>query len=226
MIGPLWSNSGNARSRRHVTDELTHDSLVVWLKFSCYEGNGLKGLGAAEEIQPHFKHKQTHIAEFVRRLQNHYPRNVKASGTSPENLTSAPWLPASWNERSRSRPSRFKHLRRFFIFWFFEIHREIASVSNGSFRFESKSATNRQANRRHRELRFGVTPVMVLEARVNPAKRHGSGRLLLRRRRSTSSLQPPVCSLQPPASSLKPPASSLQPPALLSAETREEVVGG
>ena len=111
---------------------------MVWLKLSCYEGNGLKGLGAAKEIQPHFKHEQTHIAEFVRRLQNHYPRNVKASGTSPENLTSAPWLPASWNERSRSKPKRFRHLRWFLIFWFFEIHREIASVSNGSLRFEKQ----------------------------------------------------------------------------------------
>ena len=45
----------------------------------------------------------------------------------------------------------------------------------GAFVSKSRSATNRQANRRHRELRFGVTLVMVLATRVNPAKRHGSG---------------------------------------------------
>ena len=78
------------------------------------------------------------MREFAQRPQNHYPRNVEASTTSPKNRTSAPWLPASWNERSRPKPRRFKHLRRFLIFWFFEIHREIASVSNGSLRFEKQ----------------------------------------------------------------------------------------
>ena len=172
MIGPLWSNSGNARSRRHVTDELTHDSLVVWLKLSCYVGNGLKGLGAAEEIQQHCKHKQKHMREFAQRPQNHYPRNVEASTTSPKNRTSAPWLPASWNERSRPKPRRFKHLRRFLIFWFFEIHREIASVSNGSLRFEkqvgdeptSKSMTSEVAFWRYSCKGFGDTRRFSCEA--------------------------------------------------------------
>ena len=138
MIGLPWSVSGNARSRRHVTIELTHDSSVVWLTLSRYVGNGLEGLGAAKEIQQHFKHGQKRIANSARKPQNHYPRSVRASATSPGNRTCAHWLPASWNERSRSRPRRFMHLRRFFIFVFFEIRRGIASVSNGSLRFEKQ----------------------------------------------------------------------------------------
>ena len=46
MIGSIRFVSGNARSRRHVTNEMTHDSLVAWLKLSCYVGDGLEGLGA------------------------------------------------------------------------------------------------------------------------------------------------------------------------------------
>ena len=46
----------------------------------------------------------------------------------------------------------------------------------GAFVSKNRSAANRQANRCHRKLRFGVAPVMVLATHVNPTKRHGSRR--------------------------------------------------
>ena len=141
MIEPPRSVSGNARSRRHVTSEMTHDSLVVWLKLSCYGGNGLEGLGAANEIQQHFKDWQKRVAKFARRPQNHYPRSVRASATSAKNFTLAHRLPASWNERSRSRPMRFKHLRRFLFFVFLKY--VVKSLRSRTGAFVSKTSRRR-----------------------------------------------------------------------------------
>ena len=109
-------------------------SRVTW----AMVWRGWADVGAAKKVQHYCKHYQKRMATLTQRPQNHYPRSVRASATSPKNRTSAHWLPASWNERSRSRPTRFKHLRRFSFFVFFEMRREIASVSNGGFRSEKQ----------------------------------------------------------------------------------------
>ena len=96
-----------------------------------------KGLGAAKEVQQHVNHGQKRMAKITQKPQNHCPRSVRASPTSAKNRTSVHCLPASWNERSRSRPKQFKQLCKFFFFLVFETRREIAPVSNESLRFEN-----------------------------------------------------------------------------------------
>ena len=135
-----------------------------------------EGLGAAKRVQQHVNHGQKRMGKITQKPQNHCPRSVRASPTSAKNRTSAHCLPASWNERSCSRLKRFMQWSSFSFFWFLKnVVKPLRSRTRASVS-KIMSATNRQANRCHRKLRFGVTPVMVLATRTNPAKGHGSRR--------------------------------------------------
>ena len=96
-----------------------------------------ESLGAAKEVQQHVNHGRKRMAKITQKPQNHCPRSVRASPTSAKNRTSAHCLPASWNERSRSRLKRFMQLSSFSFFWFLKKRRETAPVSNESLRFEN-----------------------------------------------------------------------------------------
>ena len=83
MIELLRSTSENGRSRRHVASELTHDSFVVWLTRSRYVGNGLEGLGAAREVQHHYKT----CAKTHGKIRPEAPKPLPTKRLSVSNIT-------------------------------------------------------------------------------------------------------------------------------------------
>ena len=106
------------------------------------------------------------ITHVTRKLQPHHQRIMRQLiGYMPLGTT----VPAV-------RPKRSNYFYFLSFFCFLTCVVKSLRSRTGAFVSKSRSATNRQANLRHRKLRFGVTPVMVLATRVNPAKRHGSRR--------------------------------------------------
>ena len=146
------------------------------MTLSRFVGNGFRRFGCSQG-------GPTTCQSWAKTHGKNHPKTPKPLPTKREsvtNISEEPHVGALLTcLLERTLPFETKAIYAIVKFFFFLFLKNVVKPLRSRTRASvSKimSATNRQANRCHRKLRFGVTPVMVLATRANPAKGHVSRR--------------------------------------------------